>query len=283
MPDNASRPTPDRPVWEDGWTPDTSRAPGTRRLWLAGGLAVATIVACATALTVSGKDSDAVSATPTPSRVDVSVPGLIGFATPSQTPPTGGSGMAPGRSESTEAGRESTSASAPETSGPRTSGPAEPGPSARPTGRPSTHRPAADSARHSVRAVNYPGRQWHVSGGSVRLDPVGSGRRSDVAFRVVAGLADASCHSFATADGRYLRHRDFLLREDRYDGSALFRQDATFCPRSSPHSGAVMLESVNRPGRFLRHRDFRLRLDPYQRDGLFLADSSFRIVDAPGA
>ena len=45
MPDNASRSPQDRPVWEDGWAPDTSRAPGTRRLWLAGGLAVATVVA----------------------------------------------------------------------------------------------------------------------------------------------------------------------------------------------------------------------------------------------
>ncbi|MFF0301854.1 AbfB domain-containing protein [Streptomyces sp. NPDC004562] len=273
MPDNASRPSPDRPVWEDGWTPDTSRAPGTRRLWLAGALAVATIVACATALTLSGTDSDAVSATPTPARVDVSVPGLIGFATPSQTPPAGRSGMAPGQSQSPAPGRTDTSPSA---STPPTSGSAETSPAARPT-----HRPPADSAWRSVRAVNYPDRQWHVTGGSVRLDPVGSGRRSDVAFRLVAGLADASCHSFATADGRYLRHRDFVLREDRSDGSALFRRDATFCPRSSPHSGAVMLESVNHPGRFLRHRDFRLRLDPYQRDGLFLADSAFRLVDAP--
>ncbi|MFD7392807.1 AbfB domain-containing protein [Streptomyces sp. NPDC059852] len=276
MPDNASRPTPDRPVWEDGWAPDTSRAPGTRRLWLAGGLAVATIVACATALAVSGKDSDALSAAPAPSRVDVTVPGLISFATPSQTPPAGQSGMAPGRSASPAAEETGTSPSA---STPSTSPSAEPGPSsAHPT-----HRPPADSTWRSVRAVNYPDRQWHVTGDAVRLDPVGSGQRADVAFRLVAGLADASCHSFATADGRYLRHRDFLLREDRYDGSALFRRDATFCPRSSPHSGAVMLESVNHPGRFLRHRDFRLRLDPYQRDGLFLADSAFRLVDAPGA
>ncbi|MDI9834080.1 AbfB domain-containing protein [Streptomyces sp. KAU_LT] len=276
MPDNASRPSPEPPVWEDGWTPDTSRAPGTRRLWLAGALAVATIVACATALTVSGKESDAVSAAPTPSRVDVSVPGLISFATPSQTPPAGRSGMAPGQSESPAGGRTdaSPSASAPSTS---PSAEAEPS-SAHPSSPPSAHSPL-----RSVRAVNYPDRQWHVTRGAVRLDPVGSGRRSDVAFRLVAGLADASCHSFATADGRYLRHRDFLLREDRDDGSALFRRDATFCPRSSPHSGAVMLESVNHRGRFLRHRDFRLRLDPYQRDGLFLADSSFRIVDAPGA
>ncbi|MEU6543551.1 AbfB domain-containing protein [Streptomyces sp. NPDC046859] len=274
MPDNTSRPPQDRPVWEDGWAPDTSRAPGTRRLWLAGGLAVATIVACATALTVSGSDPDDVSAPPAPSRVEVGVPGLLSFSTPSESPPAGQSGMAAGQSRTRAPGR-GTSAPAP---APEASPSASAG--ARPSARPTGPSPVQGAWR-SVRAVNYPDRQWHMTGGSVRLDPVGSGQRADVTFRLVAGLADVSCHSFATADGRYLRHRDFLLREDRHDGSALFRQDATFCPHPSPHSGAVMLESVNHPGRFLRHRDFRLWLDPYQRDGLFLADSAFRLVDAP--
>ncbi|WP_234426270.1 AbfB domain-containing protein, partial [Streptomyces kebangsaanensis] len=87
------------------------------------------------------------------------------------------------------------------------------------------------------------------------------------------------CHSFATADGGYLRHRGFLLRAEPDDGSALFRQDATFCPRVSAHAGAVMLESVNHPGRFLRHQNFQLRLDPYQSGDLYVADSAFRLVD----
>ncbi|MGW1393668.1 AbfB domain-containing protein [Streptomyces nigra] len=266
MPDNASRSPQDRPVWEDGWAPDTSRAPGTRRLWLAGGLAVATVVACATALTVSGKDSDGAPTAATPPRVDVSLPGLISFATPSQTPPEGDSGMAAGQEKTPTPTREEAIRS----------------PTASPSASQETaSRPPTQGAWRSVRAVNHPDRQWRVSGGSVRLDPVGSGQRGDAVFRLVAGLGDASCHSFATADGRYLRHRDFLLRADHHDGSALFRQDATFCPRRSPYSGAVMLESVNHPGRFLRHRDFRLRLDPYQREGLFLADSAFRLVDSP--
>jgi hypothetical protein len=119
-----------------------------------------------------------------------------------------------------------------------------------------------------------------VRDGSVRLDQIGSGpeQREDATFRRVAGLADSSCYSFTTADGRYLRHRSFVLIEDTDDGSTLFRGDATFCPRPASSSGAVMLESSNYPGRFLRHRNFQLRLDPYQYDGLYRADSSFRLV-----
>jgi hypothetical protein len=115
----------------------------------------------------------------------------------------------------------------------------------------------------------------------VRLDPIGSGseQREDATFKRVKGLADSSCYSFVTSDGDYLRHRNVVLRKDSDDGSALFRQDATFCPRASAYSGAVMLESVNYPGRFLRHQDFQLRLDPYQNTSLYQADSAFRLVE----
>ncbi|GGY37159.1 hypothetical protein GCM10010384_50470 [Streptomyces djakartensis] len=128
--------------------------------------------------------------------------------------------------------------------------------------------------------MNYPDRYWHVRDGYVRLDRIGSGseQREDATFRRVSGLADPSCYSFATADGGYLRHRSFVLVKDADDGSALFRKDATFCPRPSASSGAVMLESVNYPGRFLRHRNFQLRLEPYQHDGLYRADTAFRLV-----
>ncbi|MFE0509036.1 AbfB domain-containing protein, partial [Streptomyces sp. NPDC058964] len=140
--------------------------------------------------------------------------------------------------------------------------------------------PEKSSAWRSLRSVNYPDRYWHLSGGFVKLDPIGSApARRDATFRLVDGLADASCYSFVTADGGYLRHRDFVLRAERDDGSALFGQDATFCPRASSYSGAVMLESVNYPGRFLRHQNFQLRLDQYQYSDLYRADSAFRLVD----
>ncbi|MFJ9544286.1 AbfB domain-containing protein [Streptomyces sp. NPDC101225] len=274
MPDT----TPERPArasWENGWAPETSRAPGTRRLWLAGALAVATIVACVTAIALMDKDPDGASkASGDPSAsASASGPGLISFAGPSAT-----------TSATTPAGRSGSPTARPRTSaaaGPHASATGGSGSPKSPTPQVSSpDRGKSSGTYRSVRSVNYPDRYWHVSGGLVRLDPIASGEaRRDATFKVVKGLADGSCYSFATAGGGYLRHRDFLLRSERDDGSALFEQDATFCPRTSSYPGAVMLESVNYPGRYLRHQNFRLRLDPWQQSDLYRADSAFRLVD----
>ncbi|MDT7841278.1 AbfB domain-containing protein [Streptomyces justiciae] len=268
MPENQSRPPQ---PWENGWAPDTSRPPGTRRLYLAGALAVATIVACVTAIAWTDKGPETLSQ-PSPSGTGT-LPGLISFGTPSQpevTPPKGKSGLT--TDEAT-------------TSTPRQQGSASPSPAAHPTTKPPSAHPSSKAPRptttwRSVRSVNYPDRYWHVSGGYVKLDPVGgSESREDSTFKLVKGLSDSSCYSFATADGQYLRHRNFILVANRNDGSPLFHQDATFCPRASTVPGAIMLESVNYPGRFLRHQNFQLKLDPYQYNDLYRQDSAFRLVD----
>ncbi|MGW1036461.1 AbfB domain-containing protein [Streptomyces antibioticus] len=275
MPRETSRPPREEP-WENGWAPDTSRAPGTRRLWLAGALAVATVAACVTAITLNDEPAgEATDARGGKALSDDETGGLISFATPSaDASPSDGDGKGPKPSETASPSAGGHSAS------PRPQG----SPSARasasapsPAGKPSASVPA--SADRSVSSVNYPDRYWHIGDGLVRLDPVrGSESRQDSTFTVVKGLADSACYSFATADGTYLRHRDFVLRSERSDGSSLFRQDATFCARSSPYSGAVMLESVNYPGRYLRHQNFRIRLDPYQDSDLFRMDASFFLV-----
>ncbi|KUL25189.1 AbfB domain-containing protein [Streptomyces regalis] len=271
MPENKSRPPQDQP-WENGWAPDTSRAPGTRRLWLAGMMAVATIAACATAIVVTDRASDEQSRTASADD-NTTFPGLISYATPSQaTPPEGKSGLSTVEATTKTPRQQDAGTPKPEP---------KPEPSESPSreaGSPAAPKPPATTWR-SVRSVNYPDRYWHASGGYVKLDPVGgSESREDSTFKQVKGLADGSCYSFATADGAYLRHRNFVLRSERHDGSALFAQDATFCARSAAYSGAVMLESVNYPGRFLRHRDFQLRLEPYEHSGQYLADSAFRLV-----
>ncbi|MFF7314209.1 AbfB domain-containing protein [Streptomyces sp. NPDC008137] len=274
MTKDKSRPPQDRP-WENGWAPDTTRAPGTRRLWLAGALALATVTACVTAIAVM--DSQAGEPAPEsaePTTLSSSAPGgLISFATPS-----GSATQTPGKD------RERRPSPTPTTS-------ASTSPSASPKPRPKAPKPSESDRTSpapkppksngiSIRSVNYPDRYWRVRDGYVRLDSIGSGseQREDATFRRVGGLADSSCYSFTTADGRYLRHRSFVLVRDSDDGSDLFRKDATFCPRPVYPSGAVMLESVNYPGRFLRHRNFQLRLDPYQHYGDFRSDASFRLV-----
>ncbi|MGQ4385711.1 AbfB domain-containing protein [Streptomyces sp. SAS_270] len=270
--------SPQQQPWENGWTPDTSREPGTRRLWLAGAVALATIVACVTAIAVMDKDSDdtSPSARGAAPAADTSGPGLISFATPptgSAGTPSGTSGPPSARPSKTATGHRSTRPTATPT----------PTASAKPSKSPASHgsssRPKPSSTGTSIRSVNYPDRYWQVSGSYVALDPVGSrSDRQDATFKRVKGLADASCYSFRTSNGSYLRHRNFVLRSEYDDGSSLFEQDATFCPRASSYPGAVALESINYPGRFLRHQNFRLRLDPYQNSALYQADSAFRLV-----
>ena len=120
----------------------------------------------------------------------------------------------------------------------------------------------------------------------MRLDQVTSGSsaqtRQEASFKVVPGIADSGCVSFLLGDGRYLRHYDFRLRAGRHNGSELFKQDATFCPRPSSVSDAVMLESVNYPGRYLRHRNFQLRLESFDGSPFFRADAAFRLVKGLG-
>ncbi|WP_211370744.1 AbfB domain-containing protein [Nonomuraea turkmeniaca] len=95
-------------------------------------------------------------------------------------------------------------------------------------------------------------------------------------LRVVPGLADPKGYSLVDAEGRYLRHKNFLIRFDANDGTALFKRDVTFHARRGTVVGSVRLESVNYPGRFVRHRGDRLRLDKAEDTALFRADSSFR-------
>lgn len=271
MPEDTSRPPQDRP-WENGWTLDTTRTPGTRRLYLAGALAVATIVACVAAIAATDNKDDA---QPKTARDEGS--GLISFSSSPATtlPPEGDSGL---------------SSVSPTPRGPRQQG-AEPTatvtaapkpPKSTPTkgGSGGGSKPQPSVTYRSVRSVNYPDRYWRVDDGYVGLDPVrGSESREDSTFKQVKGLADSSCYSFVTHDGAYLRHRNFVLRAERDDGSSLFKQDATFCPRdSSYYSGATMLESVNYPGYFLRHQNFVVRLERFEYSSQFFQDASFQLV-----
>ncbi|MFI6928882.1 AbfB domain-containing protein [Streptomyces sp. NPDC050287] len=276
MPVRKSR-SPQNEPWESGWDPDNTRVPGTRRLWLAGALAIATVVTCVTVIAQTDQQADTTSTAKNGRQTaDPTGPGLISYASASTSGAATPGSPSPGRKSGTPSARP-TATTAPQPHGSASAPPARATES--PAPRPSSSAAKPSSPWRSVRSVNYPDRYWHLSGGQVKLDPVrGSESREDSTFELVRGLADGSCYSFATSDGSYLRHRDFVLRADRNDGSSLFKQDATFCARTSSVSGAIMLESVNYPGRFLRHEDFTIRLDPYQYSGLYQSDSAFRLV-----
>ncbi|MGW0821244.1 AbfB domain-containing protein [Streptomyces sp. NPDC002845] len=261
--------------------------PGTRRLWLAGGLAVGVLVTSVAAIVLQEQSSDD-SERRTGQTTSADRPVVPAVSLP-PTPPSGKSGLSspqpspsPTRNSGNSGNSEGSGGSSTQQGGVKPTPASEPSASA---SKPSASKPPAEKPSDpwkSVQSVNYPDRYWHLSRGAIRLDQVssrsGSETREDSTFKVVPGLADSSCHSFVMKDGSFLRHESFRLRADRNDGSALFKQDATFCARQSFHSGAVMLESVNYPGYFLRHKNFELRLGPVENNYVYWADAAFRLV-----
>ncbi|MFI6282852.1 AbfB domain-containing protein [Streptomyces sp. NPDC050988] len=283
-PDPSARPSK---VWETGETLDESRVPGTRRLWLAGALLVAVLASTFTAVVVLADDPDTSAKEKTKNSTSSANEPLIPSPPPA-TAPSGKSGLAaPDSSKAVADGSAS-----PET---QQQGGTKPDSSPRPSKSASAKPPASKpkSSKKSIQAVNYPDRYWRVAHDSVQLDRVGSRdssrhgndssrSREEATFKLVPGIADSSCVSFSLGDNRYLRHSQFRLRADRHDGSEYFKQDATFCPRPSSYSGAVMLESYNNRGRFLRHRNFQIQLDWREDNDLYRADSAFRLVKGLG-
>ncbi|WP_329278502.1 AbfB domain-containing protein [Streptomyces sp. NBC_01451] len=274
--------------WENGWAPDTSRVPGTRRLWMAGTLALSVVAACVTAIIVTDQQAEEpvpVAKAPVPSPGST-YPGLLTFASPSaseDTPPNGKSGLS--SAQPTTSASPSAAAPAPDVKGsasaPAKETPAKPATS--PSPGKSSAAPGGQSGSHiwkSVEAASYPGRYWHVSDGLVKLDQVrGSESREDSTFDAVKGLSNSSCYSFKTHDGKYLRHRNFILRAEGNDGSALFKQDATFCAAYAGYSDAVLFQSVNYPNYALRQKDFQIRLDPWGYNTTNRQDFAFRVVN----
>lgn len=132
----------------------------------------------------------------------------------------------------------------------------------------------------SLALAGEPGRFIVQSGDLGVLAPAGPGSPSRVrlaaTFEAVEGLADRRCLSLRSRDGRYLRHASWRLRSTADEGTVLFREDATFCPRAGATAGSVALESFNYPGRFLRRVGDLLWVDPSDGTAAFRADSSFR-------
>jgi GH43 family beta-xylosidase len=79
---------------------------------------------------------------------------------------------------------------------------------------------------------------------------------ADSQFRIVTGLSGTGTVSLESANfpGRYLRHRNYELWVEAGDGSAQFRQDASFYRRAGlADATAASFEAVNFAGRYLRN------------------------------
>ncbi len=136
----------------------------------------------------------------------------------------------------------------------------------------------------SLESVDQPGLFVTYDGDFAALGQVsassGERARQRVTFTVVRGLADTGCVTFRAADGRYLRHHYLRLRLSTDDGSELFREDATFCPRPGAVAGSVTLHAHNYPGSAIRHRDGGIWIDGSDGGRAFAGESSF-IVRGP--
>ncbi|WP_374568113.1 AbfB domain-containing protein [Ideonella sp.] len=78
--------------------------------------------------------------------------------------------------------------------------------------------------------------------------------KADATWRLVPGLANASCYSFESRNfpGEYLRHQASRVKRMPLENSDLYRQDATFCSAAG-QGGGVRFAAINYPNRFMRH------------------------------
>ncbi|MCP2241359.1 family 43 glycosylhydrolase [Lentzea aerocolonigenes] len=100
---------------------------------------------------------------------------------------------------------------------------------------------------------------------------------ADSQFKLVPGLTGSDTVSLESTNfpGYYLRHRNNELWVERNDGSALFRNDASFTQRAGlAASSAVSFESVNFPGLYVRNSNGLINLQAVS-DAQGRADATF--------
>ncbi|MFD3534845.1 sigma-70 family RNA polymerase sigma factor [Streptomyces sp. NPDC058664] len=157
--------------------------------------------------------------------------------------------------------------------------------------KPSPVRPSAVAGTvplgaRSLESVDQPGLFVTYAGDFAALGRVSASSSAQArqrgTFTVVEGLADTRCVTFRAADGRFLRHHYLRLRLSANDGSELFREDATFCPRPGAVAGSVTLHAHNYPGSALRHRDDGIWLDGSDGTRTFAGQATFIMRGAWG-
>jgi non-reducing end alpha-L-arabinofuranosidase len=113
--------------------------------------------------------------------------------------------------------------------------------------------------------------------------------KGDSTWIVRRGLADNSCVSFESRNnpGDFLRHQNFALHVQPFDGTALNRSDATFCPLPSKDGKGNSFHALVYPTKYIRHYDGKVYIagdgddsNPWDTKSLWTDDVSF-IVSPP--
>jgi len=79
--------------------------------------------------------------------------------------------------------------------------------------------------------------------------------KGDSTWIVRRGLADKSCFSFESRNnpGDFLRNRDFALHMQPFDGTTLYRSDATFCSQPGKNGKGISFASFKYKTQYIRH------------------------------
>ena len=127
--------------------------------------------------------------------------------------------------------------------------------------------PFTSGARISLRATTPCCTTDYLTGDNPSGDEVGlvavtssssTTVKQDATWIVQPGLANSNCVSFETANGSgdYIRHSGFQLHLQANDGSTLFANDATFCPRAGNSGSNYSFMSYNYSYKYVRHFNF---------------------------
>jgi non-reducing end alpha-L-arabinofuranosidase len=114
--------------------------------------------------------------------------------------------------------------------------------------------------------------------------------KADATWIVRRGLANQSCLSFESKNypGDYLRHANYVVHRQPFDGSDLMRQDATFCPAPGNSGSFTSFQSTNYPGYYIRHYNATVYIahnggaNPWDTTGLWAEDTTWEVT-APWA
>ena len=112
----------------------------------------------------------------------------------------------------------------------------------------------------------------------------------DATFIIRRGFADNSCVSFESRDqpGNFLRHSNYHLYSEPYDGTTLNASDATFCPVTGNSGSGSSFHSFNYPTFYIRNYNGTGYIasdgggDPWDTDTGWTTDTTF-VVATPWA
>lgn len=141
-----------------------------------------------------------------------------------------------------------------------------------------------------VASYNFPNRFFaHKGVGSQARIEVDANTLTEGQWNIVPGLKDPAGVSFESVElpGCYLRHYAHILNLNSYDGSDVFKQDATFYVQTDgwAGSGSVSFQSYNYPARYIRHYGYGLKIDEVNSgsSSTLKQDASFYITITPPA